>query len=293
MKQLGILILVLLIQNITFSQTKKNEYPFKVETKGKGKPIILIPGMASSGDVWNQTVDSLKTKYQCHILTLAGFEKQKPINLEKGFLPRIKEEIVKYIKTELNEKPILIGHSLGGFLILSISSTYPKLLSKIIIIDSYPFGPLVYNPNATKQNIKPQAKQMKEMLLVASNSQFAAQQETALKMMITDSNNIKLATKWSLESDRATIAQSTFELMITDLRPEIKKVTIPILVLGSWYGLKNYGFTEEIVKANYKNQFITAKNCKIKIAKKAKHFIMLDDPNWTLQEIKSFMLAYE
>lgn len=287
MKNLAILLVVLFIQTSIFSQTEK--YSFNIEVKGKGKPIILIPGLASSGKVWEQSTDSLQKKYECHILTLAGFAKQAPMNLENGFLPVIKNEIINYIKNELDEKPILIGHSLGGFLSLSIASYQPDLLAKIIIIDSYPFMPLAYNPDATEENVLLQSKTIKEMLLSMSDSVFVQQQKMTMPTMITGSINAKIATQWSVQSDRATIAQAMFELMTTDLRKDVKKIKIPILVLGSWYGAKDYGITKEMVNSNYESQFSKAKNYKIIIAKTAKHFIMLDEPKWFLNTIEAFI----
>ena len=287
MKNLAIFIVFLLFQTSIFSQTEK--YSFNVEIKGKGKPIILIPGLASSGEVWKQTADTLQKKYECHILTLAGFANQKSINLENGFLPIVKNEITNYIKNELDEKPILIGHSLGGFLSLSIASSETELLSKIIIVDSYPFMSLAYNPNATVENVLPQAQTMKEILLSMKDSIFVQQQKMTMPTMITDTTNIKTATKWSIQSDRETIAQAMFELMTSDLRNEVEQTTIPILVLGSWYGAKDYGITKEMVKTNYENQFSKAKNCKIVIAETARHFIMWDEPKWFLNTIKPFL----
>ncbi len=290
MRKLAILLIIFFYQTTTYSQSEK--YSFNVVIKGKGNPIILIPGLASSGKVWKETTETLGEKYECHILTLAGFTNQKPISLEKGYLPVIKKEIIKYIQNELNEKPILIGHSLGGFLSLSIVSSQPTLLRKIIIVDSYPFYSLVFNPNATVKNVIPQAKMLKEIILSTSDSLFVQQQKMTMSTMITDSTNIKIATKWSLQSDRETVAQAMYEIMTTDLRNGIEKVKIPILVFGSWYGAKGYGITKEIVQKNYEKQFLKANNCKIEIAKTAKHFIMWDEPKWFINLVKSF-LDYE
>lgn len=287
MKNLAILLLILLYQTTAYSQSEK--YSFNVEIIGTGKPIILIPGLASSGKVWKQTTETLGKNYECHILTLAGFAGQKPISLEKGYLPVIKNEIIKYIQNELNEKPILIGHSLGGFLSLSIASSQSGLLKSIIIVDSYPFMSLAYNPNATVENVLPQAKTMKEMLLAASDSLFIQQQKMTMPTMITDSTNIQLATEWSIQSDRKTMAQAMYEIMTTDLRDGIEKVKIPILVFGSWYAAKDYGITKEMVQKNYENQFVKGNNYKIIMAETAKHFIMWDEPKWFINSVKSFI----
>ncbi|WP_290696690.1 alpha/beta hydrolase [Lacinutrix sp.] len=287
MRKLAILLIIFFYQTTTYSQSEK--YSFNVEIKGKGNPIILIPGLASSGKVWKETTDTLEKKYECHILTLAGFANQKAISLEKGYLSVIKKEITKYILNELNQKPILIGHSLGGFLSLSIASSQPTLLRKIIIVDSYPFYSLAFNSNATIENVIPQAKMMKEMVLSTSDSLFVQQQRKTMTTMVTDSVNIKTATEWSLQSDRKTVAQAMYEIMTTDLRNDIEKVKIPMLVFGSWYGAKDYGITKEIVQKNYENQFLKAKNCKIEVAKTAKHFIMWDEPKWFISLVKSFI----
>src|SRR5262249_21240266 len=46
---------------------------FRAEVTGTGPAMILIPGLASSGETWTTTVAHLRTRYTCHVLTLAGF----------------------------------------------------------------------------------------------------------------------------------------------------------------------------------------------------------------------------
>ncbi len=270
-------------------KTQKNSYPFKIDVIGKGNPIILIPGLACTGEVWERAVDTLQKNYQCHILSLAGFSNQKPIDINNGYLPIMQNNISEYINNEMDRKPIIIGHSLGGFLALSIASTKPNSVEKIILVDSYPFLSLIFNPDATEQNVVVQANQMKKYMISSSDSLYSSQQKLTLKTMITDSLNIKKALKWSIESDRRTVAQAMFEIMTTDLRDELINVKVPILVLGSWYGYKDYGVTKEIVNANLQNQFSKADNYTIKVAEKAKHFIMWDEPTWFINEIKIFL----
>jgi len=62
--------------------------PFSVKITGTGRPMILIPGLLSSGDVWSTTVDRYKDRYECHVLTLAGFAGQPAIDAPPQ--PRLK-----------------------------------------------------------------------------------------------------------------------------------------------------------------------------------------------------------
>lgn len=287
MKKLALLVLTVLFKTTLLSQTEKQ--PFSIEIIGKGKPIIFIAGLASSGDVWKETAKALQHQNKCYILTLAGFAKQPPITLENGFLPVMKKKISKYISENLDKKPILIGHSLGGFLSLSIASSYPDLVEKIIVVDSYPFMSSASNPNATVKTSIPQAKMMKNLVLNSSNEQFKQQQEMMIPTMVSDTNHSKTVVEWSMQSDRNTFAQAMYELMTTDLRNDVENIKVPILVLGSWFGGKNYGITKEQVFSTYKSQLSKANNYDIKIAETAKHFIMLDEPKWCLNSIKNFI----
>ena len=67
------IIAFILISHLLISVSAQDFKAFKVTVTGKGQPVILIPGYSCSGDVWKETVDHLKDRYECHVLTLAGF----------------------------------------------------------------------------------------------------------------------------------------------------------------------------------------------------------------------------
>lgn len=287
MKQI---IQVLLFSLIASSIIGQSNYPFKVDKIGNGQPLILIPGLACSGEVWDETVNELSKNYECHVLTLAGFAAQQPLpEADSTFLPLIKAGVIQYIKDKNLDKPILMGHSLGGFLSLWIASSEPELLQKIIIVDSYPFYSAMMNSVMTVETAKAQAIMMKNMTKGTTDDLFLMQQKQMMPTMIEDSVKIAKAIQWSLDSDRNTIAQAMYELMTTDLRTETGKVNCPILVLGSWYAGKNYGITAQSVFDNYSEQFKLAEHCTIKVAQTARHFIMYDEPEWFIQTVKQFL----
>ena len=101
---------------------------FKVVVSGKGQPIILIPDYACSGDVWNETVNRLTANYQLHVITIAGFAGVPPI--DSPVLKTAKNELIKYVKENHLNKPVLIGHGLGVFLSLWMAREEPSLFSK-------------------------------------------------------------------------------------------------------------------------------------------------------------------
>src|SRR6185436_5898899 len=61
------------------AQTADAPVSFRVQVIGHGRPMILIPGLSSSGDTWKTTVARYQDRFSCHVLTLAGFAGVPPI----------------------------------------------------------------------------------------------------------------------------------------------------------------------------------------------------------------------
>ncbi|MEO0895820.1 MAG: alpha/beta hydrolase [Bacteroidota bacterium] len=263
-------------------------YSFNIDKHGQGDPLILIPGLSSDGSVWDATVDSLKKDFTCYVLTLPGFAQQPPIEFEDQFLPLIQQEITNLIKG-LDKQATLMGHSLGGFMSMSIAAHEPELVKKVIVVDSYPFYSAAMNPAVTQELAEAQAKMFKAQFLNMSDSIYAAQQKMTMSSMVTAPKDAELATLWSIQSDRKTVAQAMYELMTTDLRPKVSDISCPVLVLGSWYAAKDYGITAEMVKGNYTSQLSGVKECQIMVAPTAKHFIMWDQPAWFMEKVSTFL----
>jgi pimeloyl-ACP methyl ester carboxylesterase len=280
--------LILLYLFIFGSLSQAHTQDLKVKVTGKGPKIILIPGLASSGEVWNETVAQLSQDYECHVLTLPGFGTNPAIAMPEGFLGTMEKLISGYI-LEQKEKVTLIGHSLGGFLSLRLSRSLPDRISKAIIVDSFPFYSAAFNPAATEENMVGMASQMKQLMLSQSPEQYRAQQQASMPMMTITTEKLPIAVEWSLQSDRGTTAEAFYELMTTDFRDELAEVKTPILVLGAWASGKNYGLTQESVKKSFADQYRLAENVQIELAPTAHHFIMWDNPEWFMEKLSSFL----
>ena len=154
--RVGLLCVVLLgMMGKSFAQS------FSVQRIGEGKQaIILIPGFACSGDVWNQTVDSLRSNYTCYILTMPGFA--GTASEANPSFDNWTKQIADFIHNEKIEKPILIGHSMGGGLALNIASTQANLVKSIVVVDALPCLTAIYNPNSSQGKYRTMNLQKRE-----------------------------------------------------------------------------------------------------------------------------------
>ena len=74
--------------------------------------VILIPGLASSREVWRATADRLKATHRVHLVQLAGFAGEPWTHGDGAFVQPAVDELARYAAT-LN-RPAVIGHSMGG-----------------------------------------------------------------------------------------------------------------------------------------------------------------------------------
>src|SRR5436190_21338089 len=81
-----------------------------VTVTGSGRPMILIPGLACGGNVWDATVAHFKNTYECHVVTISGFAGQPAVS--DASVATVIEELKSYIRDKKLQRPIIIGHSL-------------------------------------------------------------------------------------------------------------------------------------------------------------------------------------
>ena len=244
--------------------------PFSVEVRGHGPPVVLIPGLSCGGDVWRATVDKYAATHELHVLTLAGFAGQPPI--DGPLLEPVRRALADYIRAHKLARPVIVGHSLGGVLALWLAATEPDLVGGVVVVDAVPFLPALMQPGATVDRARPQAEAMRTMLSALSPAQFAAQNRQSLAAMITRPADVDAVAARSTRSDPKAVAQAMYDVMTTDLRPLLAKVRAPALIF-----VAAAGQDAAKVRAAYEAQYAPLAGHTTVVAAKARHFIMLDD----------------
>lgn len=252
--------------------------------------MILIPGFASSGKTWESTVAHYKDKYQCHVLTLAGFAGEPRI--EAPFLETVRKDIAAYIRKNKMDKPVIVGHSLGGFMALWLAEQEPDLVGPLVIVDSLPFLAAVFVPGATVESVKPMAEGMRKYYGAPASPEADKMAEAAIKPMVTKPEDFEMILGWSKRSDHVSMGDAMYDMMSTDLRPDLGKIKSPTIVIGTWIGLKQYA-TREQVEANFRSQYTALTGYQFVLSDKARHFVMLDDPQGFFEATDGFLLGGE
>ena len=254
--------------------------PFKVDVVGAGEPILLFPGFACTGDVWNDTVSELSKNYECHVFTFAGFGNVPAV--EKPWLPKIKEGVLAYISENELENPILIGHSLGGALALWMateSSSYKEL----IVVDALPSTGALMMPDFKSEYMvydSPYNKQLLEM-----NAADFENMANQMAGSMTSNKSKQLQIKdWMLQVDRETYVYGYTDLLKLDLREDLSKINTPVTILAA---TEPYGL--EMAKSTYDIQYKALNEYTVEFANGSSHFIMYDQPKWFIENLKNVL----
>ena len=275
-------ILLLVSFVLTYSAYAKSQnQPIHVEVTGKGQPIVLIPGFTVPGDVWYPLVKELEKNYECHIVTLAGFGGEQPI--EFPWLPKVNESLKDYILNNNLQNATIIGHSLGGTIATWLAAQKDIKLSKIIIVDALPASGALMIPNFNPENLVYESPYNKQQLAM-DDAGFEQMAVAMSKGMSTKESAQEKIKNWIMASDRKTYVYGYTDYLKLDLREDLKMISIPVTVIAA---TEPYG--EAVIKQTYNSQYENLKDYSFIIATNSAHFIMLDKPDWFLEQIQTIL----
>ncbi|HDS0921101.1 TPA: alpha/beta hydrolase [Pseudomonas putida] len=259
-----------------------------VTVEGTGPDVILIPGLASSREVWAGLASTLRKQHRLHLVQVAGFAGLPAVPAVDGRVAApVAEAVAGYIRSQRLEAPAVIGHSLGGEVALMLGARHPEQVGRLMVVDALPFYTLLIDPTATAETAAPQAAAFRDGMLLAPAAQAEAMQRTAIDRLAKTTAARPALVEAALRSDRRAVADATYELMTTDLRPELGSIQSPVQVVYAYDPL--YGIPAASVDATFANAYAGARNISFKRIDGSFHFVMLDQPQAFAEAVVGFL----
>lgn len=246
--------------------------PFEVI--GTGPDLVLVPGLGSSPAIWDGLKESLARDYRLHLVHIAGFAGRAAEGDPATLVERTEAEIIRHLNCQKIERAAYAGHSLGGFLGLMLAADHPDRIARVVVIDSLPFFPLIFNPAATAALVAPQAAAIRAQIVDQDDASFAASQRIGVQSLVRDSAYHTQVADWTITSDRATFAGAITALMTTDLRPRLGEIPAPVTVLAA----ANPYAPRDRVEPLYTAAYAGLSGVKLNVIDDSFHFIMFDQP---------------
>lgn len=247
-----------------------------VEVVGAGPDIILIPGFASSREVWRAEADRLKTTHRVHLVQLAGFAGEPWTHGDGAFVAPMIEELARYIRETGVQRPAVIGHSMGGLSGILLAQAHPDLVGRVMSVDSLPFFSAMFGPQVTADNARPFADQAAQSMLNPDADAFRAGQTQGAAGLARDPATRSAMVDWSVASDRQALASAIREVMTTDARPALAAMTTPVWAI--YASDANGGAPAAMADAMWAREYATLPGVHLERIDDSRHFIMVDQP---------------
>ena len=118
---------------------------------GSGWSVVLLTGLGNTAHVFDEFAPKLASAYHVYGITRRGYGASSAPDSGYG-ADRLGDDVIAVLNALKLEKPILVGHSIGGEELSSVGSRYPDRVGGLIYLDAayaYAFnkGPLVLPPN--------------------------------------------------------------------------------------------------------------------------------------------------
>lgn len=259
----------------------------QVTRVGAGRPILFLPGLGSPGEVWQGTVAHLRGRYQCHVVEWAGFAGRKP-GPAAPFLASARDELRQYVKEQRLDRPVLVGHSLGGVVALWSAASAPDLFGAVVSVDGVPFLPALLDPSATAEGMRPQAAGLERYYTSMSPVQIATSTRLAAATMVRSPEDVERLVGWMSASDPATLGRALSEMMTTDLRRTVAAIRVPTLLVAAGARATDDA-ARQTLRATYAKQVEAIADQRVVLAERARHFVMLDDPEFLHATLDAFL----
>lgn len=260
-----------------------------VISEGRGPDVVLIPGLSSHPEIWDDIARRLTPTHRVHRIHVRGFAGlDAGANAQGPFVEPVAHAIAQWMEAEQIRGAAVIGHSLGGTLAMTVAGHHPELVGRLMVVDMVPFNGVWFAPpGATAASVAPVADATAARLAGLTRDQWTAAAAPAIATMVTDEAKRALPTRHAAQTDNTVAARAMRDLIATDLRPDLAKLTIPVTVL--YVHGPNIPLDGAIIDAVFAQQYAVLPSAQVKFIPNSRHFIMLDQPEVFASEVNAFL----
>jgi pimeloyl-ACP methyl ester carboxylesterase len=102
------------------------------EVHGKGKPLLLVAGLASDSQSWQPIVEELSRDYRVIVFDNRGAGRTSPVDVDLT-IPLIADDCVALVNHLGFNAVSIVGHSMGGFVAMDCAIRYPDRVDTLIL----------------------------------------------------------------------------------------------------------------------------------------------------------------
>lgn len=272
--------------------------PFShVEKRGTGPiQMILMPGLLCDWTVYDAFMTRNADKYTMYAVTLPGFGESDPPPLAKGtltsqtvWLDNAQAATLKLIADKKLDKPVFVGHSMGGFIAARLAARHGDTFRSLVAIDGYPAFPLSLDIALSLEQRQSRVEDaFKKSFDALTEQAWSAQMKANISAWITNPQRAKQIGEMTGKVPKSTGTRYMLELLASDVTPEFALSKAPFLFVGAISDGTSAADSEKVI-ANVHREFAPCKTATAVVYRNTRHFVMDDAPELLDQAIAAFI----
>lgn len=240
-----------------------------VTTRGTGRDVLLIAGLASGPALWNGIMDKVPG-FRWHLIHVRGFAGLAPdANATGPLVQPLADEITRYIKAAGLVRPAVVGHSMGGTLAMMLG--LKGVAGRIMVVDMLPAGAAMVGGTARGMGF-----------LADQLSQYFTGTKAGrayLAQIVADAPGAR-------GSDPDVIANALRDLANIDLGPQLGRIAVPMDVV---YATGSDAAQAAQISRNFRAAYAAKKNARLLPIGPSGHVVMADQPARFAAMLKDFL----
>jgi len=223
---------------------------------GRGEPLVLLHGLSGSGRWWSRNIEALAPHFCLYIVDLVGFGASR--SGQPFVLRDAAGSIARWMSQVGIQRGAVVGHSMGGHIAAELAAEFAERVERLVLVDPV-LLPLNHNYAQHALGMLREARQMRLDFL---------------PVLLRD----------ALRAGPRTLWRAAADLLETDLRPKLARITAPTLVIwGENDALLPLDFNEPLSRYLRYEQLVVIKG--------AGHNPMWDCPHTFNQVLTEFLRA--
>jgi pimeloyl-ACP methyl ester carboxylesterase len=203
-----------------------------------GRLALVIHGWSSSWYALSPLMPMLSERYRCLAVDLPGYGASPPLK-ERATIPRYADLLADFIRQETKQPVILVGHSMGGMISLTLGLRHPDLVERMVLVCPTISGRLSTFINLFILPITLMERfglgswivSVFENWLVGITDQLMRPASFAEVTGITEKDYVQLRADARKPGQGRVRAECYWAMRVNDLRGKLKDVKAPALVI--------------------------------------------------------------
>lgn len=191
------------------------------QVSGAGEPLVLFHSLLADAASFDRIAGPLAERFRVIVPDLPGFGGSEAVS---GGLEAVADRMAEAVR-DLGERPSVLGNGFGGFVALQMAIRHPGLVRRLILADC---GACFSEPGR---------QAFRTMAAVSREKGLGALSETAMRRLFAPdfqaANPALMQERLAafLRTDPSVFRAACEALAGLDLRPDLKAVEVPVLVL--------------------------------------------------------------